>query len=62
MGLNDAHNKGEQDAAAGNNVAPHGNIDIFMTNLFQGEEARDKLIAENEAYQAGQDNARKQGQ
>jgi len=54
------HNKGEQDAAAGNDSnRPHG-ITRLVTDFFTSEETQKSQAAEDEAYMEGYRNVEKQ--
>mgnify|MGYP001558167298 CR=1 FL=1 len=56
--LEDAHNKGEQDAADGIDRAPHDFFQMIVGGL-AGKDT-DEMKEENEAYEKGQRNYRSQ--
>lgn len=52
--LENAHNKGEQDAAKGINNEPYGIVDSVVSGLL-GKDTKE-ISEENEAYRAGRKN------
>ena len=58
IGVQAAHNRGQEDAAAGRYEPPHGDVDTFVS-LFHPFMDTEAMAEENAAYNKGYENAGK---
>lgn len=61
--LTDYHNEGEKAGATSDciiHASAHSAGEVLAASLFGSQEDRDQIKAENDAYNAGFDNARRQ--
>jgi len=58
--LQNHHNQGQEDASNDEHSQPHGAIAEFFGYALGGDELRDEMREDNEAYEKGHDNTENQ--